>query len=334
MQVLERAADGLLNCPVEHVHLHYSREELPARPSFHGKGATYSSQEPYAQSSDPFTEIHFLNNCGVGRQYLPEKSNGTPASVWEPLRFQNPRRINDMLPTCAVPRSGGRRTGPTEAHRTSGGVLTDEERTEKTKELTSFCPLDRPLGEQLPPACKIILASSSDLNPMTVHIRTHACRTVTLHTMVLVSDVKRALHLHLGIGPETCRLFCKGKTLQEDGVLTEEGVEHGDVIILGDTCRHSRYHSYEKAQSRRPIKCPHPEIPPRQGPPKHQLSVSSTNWKAFNQWNSSIGSLVTPHDREWTMNLSRDVLWPEGACRPGVQKNRFDKTWLNSSNSF
>merc|ERR1711981_928450 len=68
------------------------------------------------------------------------------------------------------------------------------------------------------------------MKAMTVYVRTYAHRTITLHNMIMVSDVKRAIYRAIGVGPERQKLFYRGRVLQHDYPLQEEGVCHGDVI--------------------------------------------------------------------------------------------------------
>lgn len=139
----------------------------------------------------------------------------------------------------------------------------------------------------------------------------------------------------IGIGPERQKLFYRGRIMQEDYPLREEGVMHGDVIFLADPLKELRYYMFEKAQSRRPVGVTYSKFPPRAGPPPHDLSVGVTNWVGFEQWKASLSSMATVHDREWTMNLTRDDLWPSSGARGDTRGPwQRDKTWLNSTNVF
>jgi hypothetical protein len=191
-----------------------------------------------------------------------------------------------------------------------------------------------------------MMASRADLmKAMTVYVRTYAHRTITLHNMVMVSDVKRAVYKSIGVGPERQKLFYKGRVLQHDYPLLEEGIVHGDVIFLADPLKDLRYHMFEKAQSRRPgisayerrqgVGTQYPEYPQRIGPGMHELAVGASNWHGFEQYKGSLNRMASVHDRNWAMNLSRDDLWPTAGAR-GDTRGPFqrDKTWLNCSNVF
>jgi hypothetical protein len=308
-EVMKRAADHMLNCPWELVTLHFPTSPIDER------RAKY--REPIVQASEPFGDTPFTTNCGVGRQYLYEQDPDrphVPEVVWAPMKVSVNRRVSDLVQPCG---------------------MNEQKRVQRCIEVSANAPLDHLIGMQIPPDVKYLLATASEMNPMTVYVRTYAHRTVTLHNTVMVSDVKRGLYRALGIGPERQKLFFGGCALQDDYSLTEEGVVHGDVIHLADPLKELRYYMFEKAQSRRPVGVTYPKFPPRQGPAPHDLSVGVTNWIGFEQWKGHLGSMATVHDREWTMNLSRDDLWPSSGAR-GDTRGAYqrDKTWLNSTNAY
>jgi hypothetical protein len=308
-EIMKKAADHMLNCPWELVTLHYPTQVVPERP------AKY--REPIVQASEPFGDTPFTTNCGVGRQYLFEQTPDrpqVPELVWKQVPVSVNRRASNLVQPCG---------------------MDEQERNRKCVEVSANTPLDHLAGMQMPQDVKYLLASASEMTPMSVYVRTFAHRTVNLHNVTMVSDVKRGLYRALGIGPERQILFFKGRILQDDFPLTEEGILHGDVIHLSDPQKNLRYYLFEKAQSKRPVGTTYPNFPPRQGPPPHDLSVGVTNWVGFEQWKSQLGSMATVHDREWTMNLSRDDLWPSSGAR-GTERGAYqrDKTSTNAMNAY
>jgi hypothetical protein len=308
-EIMKRTADHMLNCPFELVTIHYATAEVPTRPT----------GEPFVQASEPYGDTPFTVNNGIGRQYLKEQDPDyphIPELGWTALKLPTDRRVSDLIQPCG---------------------LDEQERNQKIDQVAeNVAPLDCKISFLIPPEVKYLMVSKAgQMKAMTVYVRTYAHRTITLHNIIMISDIKRGIYKAIGVGPERQKLFFKGRVLQHDYPLQEEGVCHGDVIFLADPLKDLRYHLYEHAQSRRPVGTKYPKYPQRIGAGMHCLSVGVNNWVGMEQLKGSWSRMATVHDRDWTMNLTRDDLWPSNGAR-GDTRGPFqrDKIWLNASNVF